>query len=169
LSLRGSCAAAPTLVRICFSRLPIRPHVRVASAANLTGKPRLKIGQADIIGPSIAASPMARDSPRKRSAGHGRHRPASRRGANCLLPQDGDYEQPNGHRAQSDCKNYESQIIAVHAPKYRRIRNCDMPTRLQEHCIVNRCHDSATWMQLASCVPICPRSSEELGGSGRAR
>jgi hypothetical protein len=33
----------------------------------------------------------------------------------------------------------------VHAFKYRRIRNCDMPTGLQERCIVHRCDNSATW------------------------
>ena len=35
--------------------LPIRPHIRAAPAASLAGKPRLQIGQAHLIRPSVAA------------------------------------------------------------------------------------------------------------------
>ena len=43
-----------------FSRLPIGPHIRAAPAASPAVKSRLQIGQANVIGPSVAAdrSPM---------------------------------------------------------------------------------------------------------------
>jgi hypothetical protein len=41
--------------RIRFHGSPIGPDIGAAPAARLTGKPLLKIGQADIIGPSITA------------------------------------------------------------------------------------------------------------------
>jgi hypothetical protein len=47
--------------RIFLYTLPIGPHIRAAPAASLAGKPRLQIGQADVIRPSVAADrgPMA--------------------------------------------------------------------------------------------------------------
>jgi hypothetical protein len=46
---------------IFFSRLPIRAHIRATPAASLAGKPRLEIGQADVIGPLVCIQrcPMA--------------------------------------------------------------------------------------------------------------
>jgi hypothetical protein len=46
---------------IRFYTLPIGPHIRATPAARLAGEPWPKIGQSDIIGPSIAADrrPMA--------------------------------------------------------------------------------------------------------------
>jgi hypothetical protein len=46
---------APQSQAYGFSRLPIRPHVSAAPPASLAGKPRLQIGQAHVIRPSIAA------------------------------------------------------------------------------------------------------------------
>jgi hypothetical protein len=40
---------------IRFRRLPIGPHIRAAPAASLAGKPRLEIGQPDVIRPSVGA------------------------------------------------------------------------------------------------------------------
>jgi hypothetical protein len=40
--------------RFCVP-VEVRPHIRAAPAASLAGKPRLQIGQADIIRPSVAA------------------------------------------------------------------------------------------------------------------
>jgi len=59
---RATAAEGPALVRrfdgvsgIFFNRFPIGPHISATPAASLAGKPRLQIGQADIIRPSVAA------------------------------------------------------------------------------------------------------------------
>jgi hypothetical protein len=46
---------------IRFSRLPIGPDIRAAPAASFADKPRLELGQPDVIRPSVAADrcPMA--------------------------------------------------------------------------------------------------------------